>query len=270
MSNMNTLGVIALLFIGLVLGCNSAKEAGPKTASADNKNAAETKTVAQEPAEDGTIPSGTGVEKEKPADDKGNVQGKAMFNEQPAAGVEVKLCEKFIQYGRGCDGKTFTTKTDENGEYLIKDVPPGTYGALTVRVFNTPFYVFATSGLVSAAKYNIEAGKTFFAPDSHLFKNDLKLTSPKAGGKVPADGMEISWEPYPDAAYYKVSVHGDSQSGAKTDLDFVGRRVDGTSLTIDKPLAPGTYRPYVDAFNSSDRKLSQSSRDIKVTVTAGN
>ncbi len=264
------MGVIALIFVGLVLGCNSAKEAGTRSVTADSKNVAETKTVAQEPSEDGTIPSGTGVEREKPADDKGNVQGKAMFNEQAAEGVEVKLCEKFNQYGKGCDGKTFTTKTDENGEYLIKDVPPGTYAALTVRVFNTPFYVFATSGLVSAAQYNIEAGKTFFAPDSHLFKNDLKLISPKSGAKVPAGSMEVSWEPYPDAAYYKVSVHGDSQSGAKTDLDFVGRRVDGTALTVDKPLPAGTYRPFVDAFNSSDRKLSQSSRDIKVTVTGGN
>lgn len=267
MSKTNTLAVVALIFIGMVLGCNSVKEAGPKSATADNKNATEIKTVAQEPSEDGVIASGTGVEKEKPPADKGHVQGKAMFNEQPAAGVEVKLCEKFNQYGKGCDGKTFSTKTDENGEYLIKEVPPGTYAALTVRVFNTPFYVFATSGLVSAAKYNIEAGKTFFAPDSHLFKNDLKLVSPKAGAKVAAGSLEVSWEPYPEAAYYKVSVHGDSQSGAKTDLDFVGRRVDGTSLAIDKPLPAGTYRPYVDAYNSNDRKLAQSSRDIKVTVT---
>lgn len=178
----------------------------------------------------------------------------------------MKLCEKFNQYGRGCDGRSYTTKTDESGEYLIKDVTPGTYEALTVQVFNTPFYVFATSGMISAAKYNVEAGKTFFAPESHLFKNDLKVSNPKAGAKIPPDGLEITWEPYPDATYYKVSVHGDSASGATTDLDFVGRRVDGTSLVVDKPLSPGTFRIYIDAFNGNDRKLAQSDRNSKITV----
>ena len=117
------------------------------------------------PAADGTIPSGTGTEKEKPSAGKANVQGKALFNEKPAVGVEVKLCQTFSRFGSGCGGETFTTKTDEAGEYLFKDVPPGIYEGLTVKVFDTPYYVFATSGFVSAAKYAVEADKTYFAPD---------------------------------------------------------------------------------------------------------
>ncbi len=260
--------IIAAFFFALILGCNSA---GDDNRSASNaRNSGIVKTVAQEPAGDGTIPSGTGVEKEAPAADKANVQGTAHFNDQPAEGVEVKLCEKFNQYGKGCDGRSYTTKTDANGEYLLKDVTPGTYEALTVRVFNTPFYVFATSGAITAAKYDLGAGKTFFAPESHLFKNDLKVSNPKAGAKIPPSGLEITWEPYPDAAYYKVSVHGDSASGATTDLDFVGRRVDGTSFSVDKPLSAGTFRIFVDAFNSNDRKLAQSDRNSKITVAEGN
>jgi hypothetical protein len=118
-------------------------------------------------------------------------KAKLSTTRKPAAGVEVKLCKTFNQFFGGCSGDTYTSKTDENGEYLIKNVPPGIYEGLTVRVFNTPFYVFATSGIISAAKYGIEADKTYFAPDTNLFKNDLKVVNPKAGSKVAADGLEI-------------------------------------------------------------------------------
>ena len=222
-----------------------------------------------QPAEDGSIPSGTGVEKAKPADGTANVQGKALYNEKPAVGVQVKLCKTFSQFGGGCGGETFTAKTDDAGEYLFKDVPPGTYEGLTVQVFDTPFYVFATAGYVSAAKYNLEAGKTYFAPDTHLFKNDLKLTSPKAGSKVPAENIEVAWEAYPDAVYYKYSIHGDTASGAETNFDYISKRIDGTSITLDKPLKPGTYSPRIEAYGANDRRLSQSSQDIKFTVTGG-
>lgn len=167
----------------------------------------------------------------------------------------------------GCGGDTFTTKTDDAGEYLIKDVPPGMYEGLTVQVFETPYYVFATSGFIAAAKYDIQDGKTYFAPDTHLFKNDVKLVNPKAGSKVAAVGIEVKWDAYPDAAYYKYSVHADTASGAVTEYDHINKRVDGMSASLDKPLAPGIYTVKVEAFNANERKLSQTSEDMKFTVT---
>jgi hypothetical protein len=213
------------------------------------------------------IHSGTGEEKEKPVAGKANVQGKAFYNEKPASNVEVKLCETFSQFISGCGGQTFTTKADSNGEYLIKNVPPGIYEALTVKVFDTPYYVFATSGIVSSAKYKIEADQTFFAPDTHLFKSDLKLSSPKAGSKVAPDNIEVKWESYPDAAYYKFSIYADTATNAETDYDYINKRVDGTSYVLDKPLSPGSYSCKVTAYNRNDIKLAESSSDIKFSVS---
>lgn len=269
MSAVSRILLVPALLASLALGCGSLGDDGVSNKSVVNITNTAVNRTTTKASEDGTIASGTGVEKEKPAPGKANVQGKAFFNERAAAGVEVKLCKTFSQFGSGCGGETFTTKTDDAGEYLLKDVTPGMYEGLTVKVFNTPFFVFATSGLVAAAKYNIEEGKTYFAPDTHLFKNDLKLTSPKAGSKVPATGIEVKWAAYPDAAYYKMSIHGDSKSGAQTDLDFVSKRVDETSFVLDKPLTPGAYHARIDAFNSNDRKLAQSSSDMKFTVTGG-
>src|SRR6478736_1638226 len=92
---------------------------------------------------------------------KSNVQGRVLFNSQPAPNIDVKLCEKFNQFLGGCQGQTYTAKTDANGEYLIKDVPPGIYEALTAKVFDTPYYVFATSGFIGSAKYELDADPTF-------------------------------------------------------------------------------------------------------------
>ena len=232
-----------LLAAAFITGCNSAGEKTSGTVGLP-ANASEETAKTSPPSSklnpDGTIPSGTGVEKEKPEAGKGNVQGKVFYNERPAAGVEVQLCETFSRFVGGCGGETFKTKTDANGEYLFKGVPPRIYEGLTVKVFDTDYYIFATSGFVSSAKYKIEEGETYFAPDTHLFKQDLKLTSPKAGSKTGPTGIEVKWDAYPDAAYYKFSVQPDASSGASAEYDYINRRVEGLSFALDKPLAPGT------------------------------
>ena len=269
--------ISTLLLVVFVLGCNlsgalnSNRTAGPANTNAATANTATANTSASPAAsgDDGVISSGTGVEKEKPAAGKANVQGKVFFNSQPAAGVEAKLCEKFNQFFGGCGGRTYSAKTDSAGEYLIKDVPPGIYEGLIVKVFDTRYYVFATSGMISSAKYKIEEGKTFFAPDTNLFKSDLKLLSPKAGSKIGADNIEVKWAPYPDAAYYKFSVYADTNTGAQPNYDFIKKRVDGLSYVLDKPLVPGSYTCKVEAFNDNDVKLAETADDIKFSVTGG-
>jgi hypothetical protein len=257
-------GAVAVFGVIALAGCGDAG----KTSSGNSAGSSSSmpRTEAVRPAEDGTIPSSVGTEKEKPAAGKGNVQGKVFFNEKPAPGIEVKLSEKFSRFLGGASGATFTTKTDANGEYLIKNVKPGVYEGLLVRVFNSNSYVFATSGIISAAKYEIEPDKTYFAPDTNLFKSDLRLLSPKAGAKLPASGITIKWKPYPDAASYKLSVNADTSTGAKTDFDLINKRIDGDSYALDKPLTAGTYSVSVTAYNANDVKLAESPDDIKFTI----
>jgi hypothetical protein len=263
--------VTSVLLLAMVIwGCKAAKEkaSGLSTNSNKSSNANLTASAAK-PDKEGFIHSGSGEEKEKPAAGKANVAGKVLYNGKPAAAIEVKLCEKFNQYFGGCGGQIFTSKTDSNGEYLIKGVPPGVYEGLTAKVFDTPYYVFATSGFVGSAKYKIDADQTFFAPDSNLFKSDLKLLNPKAGAKIGANSIKVKWDGYPDAAYYKFSINADSASGATTEYDYINKRIDGTSYVLDKPLSPGTYTCRVTAYNSNDIKLAESASDIKFTVTDG-
>lgn len=209
-----------------------------------------------------------GVEKVKPAPGTGNVQGTVLYNSKPAENIEVKLCEKFNQYFGGCSGKTYTARTDKEGEYVVTNVEPKVYEGLLAKVFDTDTSVFATTGLagISSTKYEVAADKTLFITPTHLFKSDLKVVNPKAGAKVSTKNLELKWEAYPDAAYYKFSIHAED---AKVTSPYIGERVDDTSFSLDKPLEKGTYRWQVTAYNSADKKLSESSRDIKFTITDG-
>jgi hypothetical protein len=217
-------------------------------------------------ATNGVAPPETGVEKVKPAPGTGNVQGKALYNGKPVEGIEATLCEKFNRFGGGCSGQTYTAKSDAEGVYVITNVPPMTYEGLTVSVFDTDAYIFATTGIagLGTAKYEVAADKTLFVRPTHLFKSDLKVLNPKAGSKVGAAGLELKWQEYPDAAYYKLSLY---PSDSSVTSPYVGQRVEATTLAADKPLPKGEYRIQLEAYNGSDQKLAESARDIKFTVT---
>src|SRR5438105_2439329 len=130
----------------------------PQSAT-DTTNTATTTT--QSDATVTTSSTVAGVEKIKPAPGTGNVQGKVLYNGRPVENVEVKLCEQFNQYFGGCNGKTYTARTDKDGEYVITNVPPKVYEGLLERVFYTVSYSFAAAGFVgfSFTKYEVTADK---------------------------------------------------------------------------------------------------------------
>jgi hypothetical protein len=232
-----------------------------------NKSSATNPDAASSPATTGGSTE-AGVEKIKPAPGTGNVQGKVLYNGKPAENIEVKLCEKFSQFIGGCSGQSYTARTDKNGEYVITNAEPKVYEGLLARVFETDSYIFAASGIggLSSTKYEITADKTLFVAPTNLFKSDLKLVNPKAGAKVSAQNLELKWESYPEAAYYKFSIYPEDASVISP---YIKERIEGTSFGIDKPLQKGTYRWQVEAYNSTDQKLAESGDDIKFTITDG-
>lgn len=239
--------VVSVCLIGVFVFAGCAKK--DKTPSGQSAQA--------EPAQ--------GVEKVKPAPGTGNVQGKVLYNNAPVANIEVKLCETFSRFLSGCGGQTYTAKTDQDGDFVITNVPPKEYQGLTVRVFDTDSYVFATTGIagIASAKYNVVAHKTLFVNPTHLFKGDLKVVNPKAGSTVTAQDLELKWDAYPDAAYYRFTLYPDNH---QITPPYMNERVDAASFKVNKALEKGTYRYKVEAFNGSDKKLSETPDDIRFTI----
>lgn len=205
------------------------------------------------------------VEKVKPAPGTGNVQGKVLYNGKPVENIDVRLCETFSRFLSGCGGQIYKAKTDKDGDYVITNVPPKEYEAITVRIFDTDGYVFATTGFggISATKYKVVADKTTFVDPTNLFKADLKLVNPPAGSSISGQNVEFKWDAYPDAAYYKFTLTPDNHL---SESRYINERVDGTSFKATKALEQGGYQWKVEAFNSADKKLSESADDIKFNV----
>lgn len=239
--------LICVVVVVALAGC-AKKDSGTNAARSSNEPA---------PVE--------GVEKVKPAPGTGNVQGKVLYNNAPVENIEVKLCETFSRFLSGCGGKTYTAKTDKDGDYVIANVEPKEYQGLMVRVFDTDSYIFATTGIagISAAKYDVTADKTLFVTPTHIFKGDLKTVNPKAGSTVTAQDLELQWEAYPDAAYYKFSLSPDNHLVTSP---YTNERVEGTSFKVAKPVEKGSYRWKIEAYNSADKKLSETPDDIKFTI----
>jgi hypothetical protein len=248
---MRSLGLALSLFVLVILACKTA----------GNKN------VVIPTSSQPSTSSGQQVEKQKPQSGTGNVQGKVLYNSKPVENIEVKLCQTFNRFFGGCGGKTITARTDKDGDYVIANVEPGSYEGLLARVFETDSFVFATTGLagINAQKYEVVADKTLFIPPTSLFKGDLKLVNPKPGSKV-GQNLELKWQEYPDAAYYKFSLFSED---SKITSPYINERAESTSFVLEKPMPKGTYRIEIEAYNSDDRKLSETSNDLKMTVTDG-
>ncbi|MDQ6788808.1 MAG: fibronectin type III domain-containing protein [Acidobacteriota bacterium] len=272
-AKINFLFAVALL-IFVSLACGLSKDSFKDSANNNSNSAvsmsnAKTKTVSNKgdsSNDDEETASTSGAERAKPASGKGNVQGKVLYNDQPASGIEVRICENFSTLmGVECKGKTLTTKTGSDGVFVLADLEPKTYGGLTAKVFSTSYYVYPQEGIMTAQKFTVEADKTIFADDINLFKDDLKTTNPKAGAKADAKNLELKWNAYPDAAYYKVSLFPDAGGLAPVSNE----RTDDPTYTVTENLPNGKYSLKVVAYNAKDHKLAENSDDIKFTVTGG-
>jgi hypothetical protein len=252
----------------LVLLSTGCKLGDRVSRSVNNSNSATNSSASPSPAPTNASSIATGVEKQKPAPGTGNVQRKVLYNGKPAPNIEVKLCEKFNRFFGGCSGKTYTARSDTDGDYVVANVPPMEYEGLLARVFDSGSWVFATAGIggLNASKYEVNADKTLFVNPTSLFKDDLKTLTPKSGSKVSGQGLELKWNAYPEAAYYKFSLYA-TEPGVTS--PYINERVDGTSFTLEKPMPKGTYRWEVEAYNDDGQKLSENDNDIKFTITDG-
>ena len=158
MSNQKIKGLLAVaLLVFVSLACGRLSKLSNEIAAADNSNSriAVKNTKPPNDSDEDQPASTSGEEKVKPAAGKGNVQGKVLYNDQPAEGIEVRICENFNAFmGVKCDGKTQTTKTDKDGIYVLADLEPKTYGGLTAKVFKTAYFVYPQEGIMTPQTFS--------------------------------------------------------------------------------------------------------------------
>lgn len=111
-------------------------------------------------------------------------------------GVEVTL---FI--GRDCSESNSLRRmvTNEKGHYVFEKVMPGTYSVRATVPGREGFASFC-SDPISKDPDEVAGSRI------HLRKNDLQITAPENGTVIYRQKPTITWEPYPEAQVYQLSI----------------------------------------------------------------
>lgn len=186
-----------------------------------------------------------------PSAGTGGVYGRLLWNNKPIGSIQVKLCDE-IEYFGGCKGAEFPATTDANGVYAILNVPPGTYG-LTYKALDSDSWYFVTSGILNAKDFEIAADQMVDVGDHLTIRTDLVITAPKEDERLSGIARPtLSWEPYPEAAYYELTFHGGRMGSIIHRM-----KLTETSFTLDRDLQTCDYSFDVEAFNASETIIAE-------------
>ncbi|MCJ7433423.1 MAG: SUMF1/EgtB/PvdO family nonheme iron enzyme, partial [Anaerolineales bacterium] len=193
-----------------------------------------------------------------------NAAGRVLWNNQPVTGVDVELCEYYNYQGK-CLDPFFATKTDDEGWYVLVNVPPAQYSvhAHAMETASDVWFSFYDSSdeptysssypyiiNPSPIQFDLTAGQTLMLNDLSIYKFDLQQTSPTDGEQISNENPTLTWEAYPGAAYYGVRF------GQKY-LPDVGEKVFGNTFMVTHSLQNCEYVWKVEAFNLEGIKISE-------------
>jgi formylglycine-generating enzyme required for sulfatase activity len=192
------------------------------------------------------------VQAAPPQPGKAGAAGRVLWNNQPVSGTAVNICTEYSLFS-GCGGKLYSTKTDRQGAFGFKDVPPNSYYLLVHAVdldgwfFQRPARAFYSAAPIT---YSLTAGQTLIFDDVQIWKHDLQGGSAKPGEKPDQKTATLTWKAYPGAAYYGVYI-GEQALG-----EPIGERVNDNSVTVTGPPVSEWWR--IEAFNGQGVKIAQS------------
>ncbi len=210
-----------------------------------------TPTPASTPIPTAAVPLETPIS--PPSAGTGSATGRILWNDEPFAGVVVKLCPDWSMIG-GCKEAEYTAVSGADGRYTIADLPPGTFDVAT----QVPGQENETGWM--GVKAEVQSGETTQVKDLAVVKYDLQLLSPHEEETVRTTTPALTWADYPHAAYYK--VYPAPWGGGEAVIRF--EKTTDATYTVASPLQPGKYRWSIHAYNARRTKLAESSGHFTV------
>jgi hypothetical protein len=185
-----------------------------------------------------------------PAAGTGGVYGRLLWNDEPIAGVQGKLCEE-IQFFGGCSGLEYPTMTDNYGVYVINNVPPRNYG-LTYQGVDSDTWFYVTSFVLDAQDFEVKSGEMVNMGDFNTIRTDLLVLTPTEDEHVTVTRPTLSWQAYPDAAYYELTFH----SGRGGSL-IHRKTLTENNFIMDRDLQNCDYSFKIEVFNASGTQIAE-------------
>ena len=188
-----------------------------------------------------------------PSAGTGSATGRILWNDEPFAGVVVKLCIEWSMIG-GCKGAEYTAVSGADGHYTIADLPPGSY-----RIATQILGQENETGWMGM-RAEVQSGGVAQVKDLYVVKYDLQLLSPHEEEAVKTATPALTWAGYPHAAYYKVYLA--PRGGGEAVIQF--EKTAETTYTVASPLQPGEYQWSIHAYNARGTKLAEGSGHFTV------
>jgi TIR domain len=165
----------------------------------------------------------------------GTVSGSIGWNDQPFAGVQVKLCTKWLYT---CSGAVFTGATKADGKFSITGISPGNYQLITKYPGqNDETRMQNSSNSGSPLAITVSAGKTVDVGPVSICKTDLFIYTP-ALAYPNSTTYRFTWNPYPGVHQYNLKLVGyDSWTS--------------TNASSLKNMQPGSYQLVVTTIGEA-------------------
>ena len=114
-------------------------------------------------------------------------------------------------------------------------------------------WYYITSGFLNAADFEVPANEMVNAGDFHTVRTDLVILTPKEDERLSGVSRPVlSWEPYPEAAYYELTFH----SGRGGSL-LHRMKLTETSFTMDRDLQSCDYSFDIDVYNAQEIRIAE-------------
>lgn len=199
----------------------------------------------------------------RPSQGMGNVKGTVLWSGdgKGIADVEVLLCERIsMTLFFSCEGKNFKTKSDAEGIYWFKDIPPGSYSFAIKPPGATNTYVSLTTNYATAQSMRLESDQTIEVEPQKIYKMDLKPITPKTDESIQERKPTLRWETYPGAKSYYVTLY---KENAKIELnDNGGKAINNTEVTPLNELPNGKYKWRIHVFDDKANAIAYSEEGV--------
>ncbi len=199
----------------------------------------------------------------------GTIQGKVVVNDKACSGLRFRL---FLSG----DLRTQWTESDENGLYEIP-VPFGKYRYQGFEL-DTESANKVLAGKIKKADYfdreriiTVAEGMPASGQDFYFIDPVLRIRP--LGDTLPSDGLVFEWEPYPEAAFYRIQIYdrGVRSWGFewKSLLEWHDRpKVENTQVSMSElgaTLESGHYYSWrVEAFDRAGDSISRTENAFEI------